>query len=206
MLSSNRGIRVGWLAGRFPGRVGHLFSPGDQRGPFDFMPYALDNGAFSAWVHKRPWNINAWVDLMDWAAGAECAPTWVLVPDVVTDARATVSRWNDYAPFAAMYGWPLAFAVQDGMVVADVPLDAAVVFVGGSTQWKWETVPYWAAHFPRVHVGRVNSPARLYQCAALGVESVDGTGWCINPKGEQFTGLVNWYEHSHNQPTGHMSR
>jgi hypothetical protein len=58
MPANNTGIWVGYLAGRFPGRIGHLFSPGAQRGPFGFMPYAIDNGVFAkgdAWEEEHFW-------------------------------------------------------------------------------------------------------------------------------------------------------
>jgi hypothetical protein len=52
-----------------------------------------------------------------------------------------------------------------------------LIFIGGSSAWKWRTVNTWADNFDRVHVGRVNSIDRVWLCHDLGVESVDGTGW-----------------------------
>lgn len=193
MLANNTKGIVHWLAGRFPGSVGHLYSPGAQRGPYEYLPYALDNGAYGAFTSGKEWDESAWVDLLEWAKLSGQPPKWVLVPDVVGDRIRTLRRWDMYAPVAAQYGWPLAFAVQDGMTLEDIPADAQVVFVGGSTDWKWSTVELWAA-FPRCHVGRVNEYRRLVQCAALGVESVDGTGWMREPNGRQFRGLVAFIE------------
>lgn len=198
MLAANRGLYVGWLAGRFAGKIGHLYSPGDQRGPFPFIPYALDNGAFAAFLHKRPFAVAPWRALLEWARAAKQPPEWVLVPDVVQDKAGTLRRWQQYSKIASTAYAPLAFAVQDGMLPRDVPATADVVFVGGSTAWKWHTVGMWAESFPRVHVGRVNSPKRLYECRERGVESIDGTGWCINPNGEQWRGLVEFHDWQHN--------
>ena len=93
------------------------------------------------------------------------APRWVLVPDVVMDRAATLAKWAEYAPVAARYGgWPLAIAVQDGMTPADIPAEAQVIFVGGSTAWKWRSLPMWAHTGMRVHVGRVNEVERLQIC------------------------------------------
>ena len=104
-----------------------------------------------------------------------------MIPDVVTNAEATLEQWTVHAPRVRQtYGWPIALAVQDGMKPADVlalEVQPDVIFVGGSTRWKWATASWWTSHFPRVHVGRVNSARRLYLCSELGVESVDGTGW-----------------------------
>lgn len=76
----------------------------------------------------------------------------------------------------------MAFAAQDGMTPADVPSDADVVFVGGSTSWKWANLRMWTDNFPRVHVGRVNSRRLLEQAEQAGAESCDGTGWFRDPE------------------------
>jgi hypothetical protein len=177
MPADNSGIRVGYLAGRFPGRVGQLFSPRPGRvpcGPFEFCPYALDNGRFSA---GDTWNEADWFRMLDWAKLSGFPPRFALVPDVVGDRDGTLASWEQWRGPLSLYGWPLGFAVQDGMTPADVPCGAAVVFVGGTTEWKWRSLPIWCARFPRVHVGRVNSWRKLWIAHDLGAESVDGTGW-----------------------------
>lgn len=191
MLTNNNGIRVGWLAGKFPGLIGHLYSPGGQRGPYEFMPFALDNRCFSAFRNKAKWDSAQWLQMLDWAKlrSTIAAPSWILVPDVVGDKSGTLQTWNEWAPTARRYGWPLAFAVQDGMTPSDVPSEAEVVFVGGSTAWKWRTVPDWCARFPRVHVGRVNTYRNLVRCERAGAESVDGTGWLRGDQ-RQWRGLL----------------
>lgn len=190
MLANNTGIRTGYLAGRYPGRVGHLFSPGDQKGPFEFAEYALDNGAF-----KGNWQLERWLKLLDWAKLSGKPPLWVLVPDVVSDRDATLAQWREHSPVAARYGWPLAFAVQDGMTPKDVPPNAEVVFVGGSTFWKWQTLPTWCKAFRRVHVGRVNTYRRLWQCHDAGAESADGTGFMRGDQ-RQYRGLCAYFAES----------
>jgi hypothetical protein len=66
-----------------------------------------------------------------------------------------------------------------------------VIAVGGSTEWKWATVAEWAREFPRVHLLRCNSPTRLYELEAMGVESCDGTGWGRGDR-RQTAGLEGW--------------
>ncbi len=195
MPSSNTGIHVGYLAGRFPGKVGHLFSPGDQKGPFPFMRYGLDNGAFPAFTKGTEWEEGPWLDLLDWAKLSGQAPVWALAPDAVGNRAQTLRRWELYAPRLAQYGWPMAFAVQDGMTASDVPSDVSVVFVGGSTEWKWQTVAMWCKAFPRVHVGRVNSYRRLWECHDAGAESCDGTGWFRGDQ-KQLRGIAAYLEES----------
>lgn len=178
MPTNNSGIQIGYLCGKYPGRLGWLISPDGWRKPPSWLPYALDNGAYGAWANQKPWDEVKFVDLMERAARHE-RPLWVVVPDVVMDRDATLERWAEWSPKVAevLPYVPLAFAVQDGMTVEDVPQNAGVVFVGGSTEWKWHTLRMWTANFPRVHVARVNSERKLWQCYEAGAESCDGTGW-----------------------------
>ncbi len=197
MPSNNTGAVVRDLADRFPGRLAHLISPGGWRQPL--LPYALDNGAFGAFIKQQPFDGEAFLGLLDKARIHEQlyldklpgrkTPMWVAVPDVVQDAKATLASWDEWVPKLKPYGWPLAFVVQDGMKPEDVPGKADVVFVGGSVEWKWATVSRWAGYFDRVHVGRVNSPARLEELEDMGVESCDGTGWFRGDQ-DQLNGLI----------------
>lgn len=193
MPANNTGIQVGYLAGRFPGMLGHLFSPGAQRGPFPYMPYGLDNAAFEAYKNGTEWDEAAWRALLEWARISGQPPLWVLVPDVVGDRLRTLRKWEMFHDVARRYGWPLAFAVQDGMEPSDVPAGADVVFVGGSTDWKWSTYRDWCAAFPRVHIGRVNTYGQLVKCLDAGAESVDGTGWFRGDR-RQYNGLLAFLE------------
>jgi len=130
------------------------------------------------------------MNLIQWARGQEYKPLWALVPDVVADREKTIERWDKYEQQcrAELPGIPLAFAVQDGMQVDDVPQSADVVFIGGSTEWKWATASMWCAAFPRVHIGRVNGYLPLMAAAHCGAESCDGTGWFRGDK-KQLQGL-----------------
>lgn len=191
MPSNNSAALVHNLAGRHPGLLGHLYSPGGERGPYPWLPYALDNGAFGAFTNAIPFDRIAWEHLLVWASFAGQAPLWCLVPDVVGNRDGTLEAWNAYAPSVRSYGWPLAFAAQDGMTFEDVPTDAAVVFLGGSTEWKRAAIKPWCARFPRVHVGRINTYRWLRICEDAGAESVDGTGWMRGDQ-EQLRGLIQW--------------
>lgn len=177
MPANTTGLEVGYLAGRYPGSIGHLYSPGAERGPWDFLPYALDNGAFVAWQKRLPFDEVAWRRLLHWAARQGQRPLWVLLPDVVGDRDATLARYYRYLPEVLRYGFRPAVAVQDRMRFEDVESDA-VLFLGGTTEWKLEAIGPWCRRFPgRVHVGRVNTWARLIACWRAGAISVDGTGW-----------------------------
>jgi hypothetical protein len=178
MVSNHTSFEFGHLATAHPGRIGHLYSPGGQRGPWPFMPYALDNGAYGAHKNKSAWDVREWRELLRWAALSGQKPLWALVPDVVEDRQATIDHWWRYVDEVRAYGFRTAFAVQDGMHFGDVPMTADVVFLGGSTEWKEAAIEVWCKRFPgQVHVGRVNNWDRLVRCWRAGAVSVDGTGW-----------------------------
>lgn len=172
-------------------KVGHLYSPGAQRGPWPWFPYALDNGCFALWnpddntfneFGPGGWQLAgeyAWRTLLMWTECVEQKPLWAIVPDRPGSHHGTVLKWERYAP-EILGRIPLAIAVQDGMKPEDVrqlAIQPEVICVGGSTEWKWATVEMWAKEFPRVHLLRCNAPTKLDWLEELGVESTDGTGW-----------------------------
>ena len=193
MVSNATGIEVGLLAGKYPGRIGHLYSPGGQRGPWHDIPFGLDNGAWGAHLNNREWNEEEWKALLAWCAMSGFRPLWAVVPDVVGDRLATLERWKQYESEVRRYGWRRAFAVQDGMTFDDVPSDDCVLFIGGSDQWKDAAIKPWCARFPgRVHVARVNGWDRLVRSYRAGAISVAGTGWFHKPNSKhqsQFNDL-----------------
>jgi hypothetical protein len=182
MPSNNcAGIIHHW-ATKYPGLIGHLYSPRGFRGPFPWIPYAIDNGAFGAYIHQKVWDADSFRDLVSRACCISQKPMWIVVPDVVCDAVQTIKMWDLWYPQLQSKGIPLAFAVQDGMESKDVPQCADLVFIGGSDEWKLWAVPHFCNSFAHVHVGRVNHAKRLWFCYKHGVKSVDGTGWMRGDK------------------------
>ena len=196
MPTNNSGIQIGYLAGKYQGLIGWLLSPDGWRKPPSWMPYALDNGAYGAWANKRQWNAEAFRAHIEKSKTSH-KPLWVVVPDVVTDMDATMILWHEWSPQLRdmIPNVPLAFAVQDGMTPYHVPKDADVIFVGGSTEWKWRNLYSWTDNFPRVHVGRVNSERMLWMAHDAGAESCDGTGWMRGGE-ERLDDLVRYLEES----------
>ena len=207
---------TGWFwhcLARETGRIGHLYSPGDQRGPWPWFPYALDNGVFALWspadnsFDEAKWEAigaQQWRHLLFWCGAAAIKPRWGIVPDRPGDWGTTLAKWKRYAPEMQSAGIPLAVAVQDGATTNDVnALDPhpEVVAVGGSTEWKWATAAQWIRDFPRVHVLRCNSPEKLHWLESLGCESCDGTGWNRGDR-TQTRGLEEWAR-SQAQPAKH---
>lgn len=172
-----------YWAGKHPGSVGVLIGPSyGKKVPIDpWMPFVLDNDAFTCWRDNKPWNESAWLNMLHWVAMTGMEPRWAAVPDVVANREATKANWPRYAHHIKRRGWKAAFCVQDGMTERDVPNDADVIFVGGSDGWKFPNLERWTSTFERVHCARVNAPEMILACQRLGCESVDGTGWFRDP-------------------------
>ena len=113
---------------------------------------------------------------------------WVVVPDVVADARKTYGYFQWLHPLLA--DLPLAYVLQDGAGDAGVPFGAPglrCLFIGGSDRYKQSAeAAELVAHAKRlglwIHGGRCNSAARARYFASIGCDSFDGTGASMFPK------------------------
>jgi hypothetical protein len=180
MPSNNGGFDCGRLFGKYPHRMAHLMTPDNTKEPRPSVKWALDNGVFGAWSKGREWSQEPFYNYLDaWACHS---PEWVVVPDWVADKDKTIALWHKHISAIQCLGLTPAFVVQDGMTPKDVPSDAQVIFVGGSTSWKWRNLKTWTNEFERVHVGRVNTYQLCWQAMEAGAESCDGTGWFRHPK------------------------
>jgi hypothetical protein len=155
------------------------------------LPWAADNDCFAGFHEGR------YLDMLQ-AVTYQSGCLFVVAPDVVADARATLclfDRWepvlrcvwatvneDDVEPGQLVHQ-PIAFVAQDGQERLPVPWGRfQALFVGGSTRWKLG--PHAAAlvreakwRHKWVHVGRVNTLRRIAWCKALGVDSIDGSGF-----------------------------
>jgi hypothetical protein len=199
MVANNGSQPVKDMVRSHPDRIGWIMGPSNWKNPIPGIVYALDNDAFVSWTRGTPWDERAWLRMLDRAAAQAIPPIWCLVPDVVADRVETLRRWDRHSATVERFGFARAFAVQDGMTPADVPTSASVVFVGGTTAWKWRNLSTWSRRFPRVHVGRVRQ-SRLMECARLGVESVDGTGWFREGKTGRPARFLRAYVEGHMTP------
>lgn len=148
----------------------------------DGIPWAADNDCFQAL------DPDAFTNMLDRITGLPGC-LFVTCPDVVGDHAATVAQFARWAPGIARRGLPVAFVLQDGCTISEVPWwDIAAVFIGGSTEFKLgaqaERIVRYAKTLKRgymkpvwVHMGRVNSEKRIRYAEEIGCDSVDGTGW-----------------------------
>lgn len=108
---------------------------------------------------------------------------FVTAPDVVADADATLREFETWGPRIRAMGFPVAFALQNGQTVDAVPWEGCdAVFLGGDTEFKMGEAAVHLLAEARArgkwrHVGRVNTKSRILKFRALGVDSIDGTGF-----------------------------
>lgn len=149
------------------------------------MLLACDNGAWGAHAGRRAWDSALFARMAESVAQRAA---WVVCPDVVADARASWELTLQWLPWCLERFSLVLLAVQDGMDpdAVEALLGPRVgIFVGGSTEWKLETLAAWCqiGHFydAYVHVGRVNSVRRIVMCGEAGADSVDGNNVVLFP-------------------------
>jgi hypothetical protein len=122
---------------------------------------------------------------------------FVVAPDVVADAVATLALSAPMLPRIRALGYRAALVAQDGLEDLAVPWnDFDCLFIGGSTEWKLGPAARRLVAEARrrgkwVHMGRVNSRQRLLYAAGIGCDSVDGTYLAFGPDRNLPT-LTSW--------------
>jgi hypothetical protein len=150
---------------------GILASPAMQRGiPSGIeagLAWAADNGSFT-----RKFDPDKFLTWLKRYRPYQSTCLFVVCPDVVGDARATLMLFEQYRP--RFKGWPLAFVAQDGQEHLDFPdpLSWDCLFVGGSTVWKLgpgaeACILRALALDKHIHIGRVNYKRRYQHFASF---------------------------------------
>ncbi len=182
--------------------VGVLFVPRDGSSSFrGARRWAADNGVFSGF------DADGFLAMLGRLKGRRGC-LFVVVPDVVGDAKATLEQFYIWAPIVRAFGFPVALAAQDGLTVDVTPwhmIDA--LFIGGSTEWKLsraaeELLAYAAARGKWRHVGRVNTLRRMRHFHGL-CDSIDGSGFSKWPKRIQF--FTRWKKELEQSPRLELS-
>ena len=142
------------------------------------FPYAIDNGAWTAFQKGEPFDVPAFERAVEWGAAAA---DWLILPDIVGGGLASLRFSMEWAPRLAGL-CPLLLAVQDGMTPGDVESEVGPgigIAVGGSTEWKEQSLPAWgrlaADRGAYLHVLRVNTARRIDLCRDAGADSFDGS-------------------------------
>ena len=162
--------------------------------PYDGWPpragrYAWDSGEFRRWANGLPLDAANDRRIERHAARAaqlvrRCgwAPAFVVLPDVVAGGEASIRRSLAWVERLRELRAPLLLAVQDGMQVPPVgrlivELNLGGLFVGGSKDWKWQTLDQWTRLAwelnRRCHVGRVGCVRDVKRARLSGATSGD---------------------------------
>lgn len=95
MPTNNAGIQVGYMAGKYPNRIGWLLSPDGWIKPPTWMPYAIDNGAYGAWSNNIPWNEDKFLNHLEKTKTAPKKPLWVVVPMLLQIVKQPLKSGNN---------------------------------------------------------------------------------------------------------------
>lgn len=149
----------------------------------DERPWCMDNGIFTGKFSPKTF----WGKLEQMYPFKDSCK-FVVAPDVVGNAIATIDGFRYWGPRIKAAGWPVAFVAQDGQELFEFPprCEWDALFIGGSTEWKLSEAALICIKRAQqdnkwVHVGRVNSQKRLRHFQMAGVDSVDGTNVCFAP-------------------------
>lgn len=164
--------------------------------------WCADNEAFSGKFseHGKKNTIRAnrlgFYDWLEMMLPYQVTCKFVSIPDVVGDAKSTIDLYPQYAPRVRELGYMVAFVGQDGLENYGLPDDFDAFFIGGSTAWKLSKAARELAQEAKqrglwVHMGRVNSLARIHYAESIGCDSVDGTHIIFEPR-RASQRLVAW--------------
>lgn len=153
--------------------------------------WAADNDRYN---RRHNWQASTWLRFLERHTPVAGTCRFAAVPDQVADPDETDRLWNIWQPVVTELGYPPAYVAQDGCT--EPPWDElAVLFIGGSTDWKkspdaWALAATAQTRGVPVHWGRVNS-RRRFAMAALNGDTADGTFLAFGPD-KNLPRLVGW--------------
>ena len=145
-----------------------------------FPCYGADNGAFT-----DKWDEDGWLRWLSRLNPKRCL--FAVAPDVYPNAQASLDRGLEYTFLLREMGFPAAIVAQDGAERIDYPWDEFdCLFIGGerttNPKDEWKVSPQSESLIKKarskgkwVHMGRVNSHARMEWARLAGCHSADGT-------------------------------
>lgn len=165
------------------GLLGAIASPHSGAHISRMPAWCADNGCYSkGWPGEE--KFLEWLKLLQGGA-KNCH--FVVAPDVMADAAATLERSKPWLSTIRELGFPVAMVAQNGQENVTLPWrDFNVLFIGGDTEFKLGAVARELAaeaksRCKRVHMGRVNSIQRVRYANDIGCDSVDGTTLAYAP-------------------------
>lgn len=160
---------------------GRMVTATQWRSPEENMDWSFDNGAYSSWINKKPFNSKAFEDSLIKIEKFKKKPDFVVVPDIVAEGMKSL-----YFSLGWVHKIPsnhnIYLAVQDG-INTDIVFKYLHwfdgIFVGGSLDWKLKTAKNWVdlAHSQNMkcHIGRVGTFRRIVWAKNIGADSIDSS-------------------------------
>ncbi len=179
---------------------------------------ALDNGAFPAWKKGYPFQENVFLKTLDECYRLGIPLDFIVCPDIVGGGQRSLEFSLEWAEGRLKTAPNLALVVQDDIYTRESictlssPITPEMlghydierfsyIFVGGTPEWKWRTLPEWVSFCNdrkrACHVGQCGTFDRLKLCKSLKVTSVDSTSFTRNESWniiEEFRGK-DLFEH-----------
>jgi hypothetical protein len=164
--------------------------------------FAIDNGCFAK---GGSFDLLGYVEYLKSLRPYRERCLFATGPDVMGSAALTLGRSLDVLPIIRHLGFPAAFVAQYGIEEITVPWDTFdCLFVGGGQFKLEETAFELAAEAKRrgkwVHMGQVNSLARLRTAQVGGYDSADGTFVRFGPD-RRLPEMISWLDALQAQPT-----
>lgn len=138
-----------------------------------------DNGQWEERDRPGPFKADRFLRFVDYIGDRA---RWLVLPDIVCGGLASLDLSLNWLEHLRGHPSILLLAVQDGMtpkMIAPFLGPKVGLFVGGSTDWKEDSMSRWGAIAAEcgayLHVGRVNTSRRIFLCAAAGADSFDGS-------------------------------
>lgn len=166
------------------------------------MTWGMDNGRFvcldfinRTW-HPEKWNKSAFIGMLynkRHIPGCQ----FVCAPDVLLNAQETTNEFWDWRDFIANLGYPVAYALQDGLTLDLVPWGACdALFVGGSNNLKFSSVCRNAVRLAKqfgmyVHWGRASTPNFINYAKVIGCDSIDSSAFARYTRNRLFRAIKN---------------
>jgi hypothetical protein len=143
------------------------------------MIWACDNACFSNFDSA------AYVKMISKAQG-QPRLKFVTIPDSVGDAAETNKLFKIWFPiFERYFNVPLAYVLQNGILINDIPWDnIEALFIGGTTEFKLgpevaKIVEVAKSKDKWIHMGRVNTIKRIDYAESIGCDSIDGSSFSM---------------------------
>lgn len=176
---------------------GRMFNFHPPKPAYPGGPWALDNGAFGAWVNNKPWDSRAYIQRVKVAEEMRRnePPEFAVIPDLPGQGFGSLNFsqvWlNDCCELPL--SWTYALALQDGMTVDMVDAflrrgstrQISTLFLGGTDEFK-ATAAQWSdychEHKLRFHYARCGSVEKLRLAVEADADSVDSVGIIRNER------------------------